>query len=308
MNWAPVTMRWPEQATAWMDQMTDAKALAGENLLNTAQRLSGLDGLATTDPSAIGGIVKDVVANGRAALDAQFNEAPKCIVVTPFQSGVGQGVGYQRFLSAPGALQRLAEKLDDSADAARPAGEQYALVLLFLGTNFEMLASVLSKFNALLPIADLQRAERRARNLVQLETEKWQIPTSGMQPTWSDLPLQRCTVVKTATQSFNGQLALMESYAADSSPLSDLADLAQRKAQQSVDQDDKLSALKALLSGGTDEPTMQARLIGPGDTNELRKQLLEGDDAPGHEWVQSAGVLLVGSLNGLSFVRELVGL
>lgn len=308
MNWTSVNMRWPEQATAWMDQMNDAKDMAGANLLSTAQRLSSLDGLATTDPSAIGGIVKDVVANGRAALEEQFSEAPKCIVVTPFQSGVGQGVGYQRFLSAPSALQHLAEKLDDSTDAARPEGEQYALVLLFLGTNFEMLASVLSKFNALLPIADLQRGERRARNLVQLEAEKWQIPTSGMQPTWSELPLQSCTVVKTATQSFNGQLAMMESYAADSSPLSDLTDLAQRKAQQSVDQDEKLAALKALLSGGTDEPTMQARLIGPGDTSELRKQLLEGDDAPGHEWVQSAGVMLVGSLNGLSFVHELVGL
>jgi hypothetical protein len=35
--------------------------------------------------------------------------------------------------------------------------------------------------------------------------------------------------------------------------------------------------------------------------------LLAGD-APGHEWIQCAGVLLVGSKEGLSFVRELVGL
>ncbi|MNR63264.1 hypothetical protein D3C85_1855120 [compost metagenome] len=52
---------------------------------------------------------------------------------------------------------------------------------------------------------------------------------------------------------------------------------------------------------------MRARLIGPGDATELRRQLLEGE-APGHEWALGAGVMLVGSLEGLSFVRELVGL
>mgnify|MGYP000473365631 CR=1 FL=1 len=40
---------------------------------------------------------------------------------------------------------------------------------------------------------------------------------------------------------------------------------------------------------------------------QLRNALLEGE-APGHEWVLSAGVMLVGSQPGLSFVRELVGL
>jgi hypothetical protein len=308
MKWSSVKMQWPEEATSWMSDLGAAKDAASGNLLATAQRLGGLEGLATTDPSAIGGMVKDVISKGRAALEAQFSEAPKCIVVTPFQSGVGQGTGYQRFLSAPNVLQRMAEKLDDTTDAARPEGEQYAVVLLFLGTGFDLMATALSKFNALLPIADLQRAERRALNIVKLEAEKWQIPSSGMQPQWSEVPLQSCTAVKTATQSFNSQLAMMESYAADSSPLADLADLATRKAQQTVDQDEKLTALKALLSSDTDEPTMQARIIGPGDTAELRKQLLGGEDEPGHEWVLSSGVMMVGSLAGLSFVREMVGL
>ncbi|WP_342653511.1 hypothetical protein [Pseudomonas sp. F3-2] len=308
MSWTSLAIRWPEQATGWMDLLKDAKDAARGNLLETGLRLSGLDGLATTDPSTIGEVVKNVVASGRAALDAQFGEIPKCIVVTPFQSGVGQGSGYQRFLSAPNVLQHLAAKLDDATDAARPQGEQYALVLLFLGTGFDVMANALSKFNALLPIADLQRAERRARNLVKLESEKLQIQTAGMQPQWADMPLESCTVVKTATQSFNGQLAMMESYASDSSPLADLASLAQRKAQQAVDQDQRLTDLKALLENGDDQPTVQARLIGPGDTAELRKQLLEGDDAPGHEWVLSSGLMLVGSKAGLSFVQELIGL
>ena len=308
MNWTPVTMQWPAEATAWMDEMSAAKDMATAQLDSASERLGTLADQVTTDLSLIGEAVKGVVASGRAALDGQFGEIPKCFVVTPFQSGVGQGTGYQRFLSAPNLVQRLADKLQDSADPAHPTGEKFALVILFLGTRFDQMAGVLSKFNALMPIAELQKAERRATHLFELDTSKWELPTVGALPPWADLPLERCTVLKEASASINGQLARLESYAADSSPLDDLAALVQRKAEQAVGQDSKLNELKELLAGGTPDTSMQSRLLGPGDARELRAQLLEGDDAPGHEWVLSSGVMLVGSLKGLSFVRELVGL
>ena len=308
MNWTPVTMQWPADATAWMDQMDEVKDMATAQLDSAYGRLATLAEQVTTDLSLIGAAVKGVVASGRAALDGQFGEMPRCFVVTPFQSGVGQGTGYQRFLSAPNLVQRLADKLEDSADPAHPTGEQYALVILFLGTRFDQMAGVLSKFNALMPIAELQKAERRAKHLFELDTSKWELPTVGALPPWAALPLERCTVLKEASASINGQLARLESYAADSSPLDDLAELVQRKAEQALGQDSKLNELKELLAGGTPDTSMQSRLLGPGDASELRAQLLEGDDAPGHEWVLSSGVMLVGSLQGLSFVRELVGL
>lgn len=308
MSWIPVTMQWPREATQWMDQMTAAKDMAAVELASTGARLTSLADQVTTDLSLIGQAVKGVIATGRASLAGQFGEVPKCFVVTPFQSGVGQGTGYQRFLSAPNLVQRLADKLEDSADPAHPTGEQYALVLLFLGMRFDQMSGVLSKFNALMPIAELQKAERRAQHLFDLDTSKWELPTVGALPPWADLPLERCTVLKEASASINGQLARLESYAADSSPLDDLAELAQRKAEQALGQDSKLNALKEMLAGGTPDTSMQARLLGPGDAGELRKQLLAGDGAPGHEWVLSSGVMLVGSLQGLSFVRELVGL
>lgn len=305
--WAPVTMRWPEQSTKWMDDLGVAKDLAGGELAGMAQRLAGLDGMTSTNPGPVGDVAKSVIAAGRVAMSEQMGEAPACLVVTPFQSGIGQGRGNQRFLSAPNLLQQLANKLTDGTDTGRPTGPQYALSLLFLGTNFVQWAGTLSRFNALLPIPDLVRAERRAQHLSTLETEKWVIPDSGPLPRWQALPLERCTVVKAAKQSMSGQLAVLEGYAADSSPMGDLAALAIRKAAQQQGRDQQLNDLKALLAGGAADGSMRARLIGPGDVNELRRSLLEGE-APGHEWVLSAGVLLVGSLKGLSFVRELVGL
>lgn len=307
MTWAPVTMRWPEQATQWMGGLSASKDLATGELAVTAQRLAGLKGLASTNPGPVGDAAKSAIDAGRAALTEQLGKVPACLVVTPFQSGVGQGKGYQRFLSAPNVLEHLASKLEDATDAGRPSGPQYALSILFLGTRLEQLASALSRFNALLPIPDLVRTERRAQHLMKLDSEKWEIPAAGPLPRWQGLPLERCTVVKAAKQSMAGQLAVLEGYTADSSPLADLAALAARKGAQQHGRDQQLDALKALLAGGSPDVSMRARLIGPGNPGELRRELLAGD-APGHEWVQCAGLLLVGSKEGLSFVQELVGL
>lgn len=306
MSWQPVTMRWPEQATQWMGGLSAAKDLAGSELASAGDRLVGLAGVATTNPGPVGAAAQEAVAAGRAALASQLGQAPACLAVTPFQSGVGQGRGHQKYLSAPNLLQQLASKLTDPSDSGRPAGEQYALVVMFLGTRYDQFAATLARFNALLPVPDLVRTERRARHLSVLEQEKWEIPSAGALPRWGALPLERCTVVKAAKQSMAGQIAALESYA-DSSPMADLAGLASRKSAQAQARDQKLADLQALLAGGQADGSMRARLIGPGAAQDLRRDLLQGD-APGHEWVLSAGVLLVGSRDGLSFVRELVGL
>lgn len=309
MSWTPVTTRWPEQSTQWMEGLSAAKELAGGELTSTTQRLAALATLATTDPGPLGEAVQDVIAAGRAAMDSQLNEVPVCITVTPFQSGVGQGQGNQRYLSAPNLLQVMADKLTDETDQTRPTEQKHALLILFLATSYEQLAGTLSRFNALLPIPDLVRAERRAQQLSTLEAEKWVMPTAGPQPRWQSLPLERCTVVKASKQAMSGELASMESYAADSSPLGDLAVMAARKLSHRESRDQLLTDLKAMLASGAEDVTMRAQLLGPGTPDELRKSLLQDDDdAPGHEWVLSSGVMMVGSLPGLSFVRELVGL
>ncbi|MFJ2451376.1 hypothetical protein ACIOWK_06655 [Pseudomonas protegens] len=305
MTWAPMAMRWPEQATTWMGALDKAKGLAGDEMASSSDRLKGLAGLVTTNPGPVGEAAKGAVTAGRAALTAQLDEAPACLVVTPFQTGIGQGHGYQRYLSAPNLLDHLANKLADATDPGRPEGTRHALSILFLCTRFDQFADTLSRFNALLPMPDLQRAERRARYLSALETEKREIPVSRPPVSWQSLPLERCTLLKAAKQSMSSQLAMLESYA-DSSPLGDLATLSQQKEAQQLAQDKQMEDLKALLTGQPD-PSMRARLVGPGNAGDLRRELLRGE-APGHEFVLCAGVLLVGSLEGLSFVRELIGL
>lgn len=298
--WSPVAMRWPAQATTWMDDLAHAKTLAGGELVSTAKRLVELDGLATTNPGPVGPAAKAAVEAGRVAMAGQMGQAPACLVITPFQSGVGQGRGYQRFLSAPNLLQLLADKLLDGSGG-------YALALMFLTTHYDQLANALARFNALIPIPELQRTERRARYLSRLEAEKWELPTAAAMPSWGTLPLERCTITQAAKRSLSGQLAALESYTADSSPLADLSALTARKVGQAAARDQQLKDLQDQLANPSPDTAMVARLIGPGNGGELRQQLLSGA-APGHEWVLCAGLLLVGPKEGLSFVQELVGL
>jgi len=306
MTWMPVTMRWPTQATSWLAGLDDAKALADGELASAGVRVAALQNLATTDPGPVGAAAAAAVAAGRSAMSETLAEVPAALVVTPFQSGVGQGRGLQRYLSAPNMLRHLAAKLEDVTDAKRPEGDQYALVVMFVGTRYDHLAASLSRFNAVLPLPDLKRAQNRAGRLSELETSKWELPTAGALPHWGKLPLEQSTITRAASQSMSGQLAALESFAS-SSPLADLQALASRKAQRSAAKDQELANLMAMFDDAGADATMSARLIGPGNAAELRRELLAGE-APGHEWPLSAGVMLVGSLKGLSFVRELVGL
>lgn len=301
MTWAPVTMQWPAQATQWMSALWPAKDLAGSELQGTAKRLADLAGLATTNPGPVGPAAKAAVETGRAAMNGQMGQAPACMVITPFQSGVGQGRGYQRFLSAPNLVQLLADKLLGTA------GGDHGLAVLFLSTRYDQLANGLSRFNALMPIPELQRCEKRARHLSRLEAEKWELPSAAPSPVWRTLPLERCTITQAAKRSLTGQLAALESYTADSPPMTDLSSLAERKVAQAAARDQQLKDLQDRLSNPAPDTSMVARLIGPGNGSELRQLMLSGG-APGHEWVLCAGVLLVGPKEGLSFVQELVGL
>ncbi|MCP3789460.1 hypothetical protein [Pseudomonas sp. N2-11] len=306
MTWLPVQMRWPSQATAFLDDLGSVQDLAAGSLASTVKRVAELASLATTSPGQVGTAALQLADAGRAALAGALGEPPLALVVTPFQSGVGQGTGYQRYLSAPNLLRHMADKLTDTSDDSRPGAESHALVVMFVATRYDHLATALAAFNALLPMKDLQRAERRARQLFDLEADKWTLPAAGTLPLWGKLPLDRCTITKVANQAMTSQLAALESYA-DSSPAGDLAALAARKAEQAQAMAKKLAGLKEQLAGTTASASARARLIGPGTNAELARQLQSGE-APGHEWPLSAGVMLVGSLPGLAFVSELVGL
>ncbi|GLX89287.1 hypothetical protein [Pseudomonas weihenstephanensis] len=135
-----------------MNALGPAKALAGTKLAGTTKRLASLGGLTSTNPGPVGPAAKAAIEAGRVAMTEQMGHSLTCLVITPFQSGVGQGRGYQRFLSAPNLLALLGDKLLDGSLERQAGVDRYALAIIFRATHYKQLAETLSRFNALLPV------------------------------------------------------------------------------------------------------------------------------------------------------------
>jgi hypothetical protein len=308
MSWSPVSLQWPAQATQWLDGLNAARALASGELDSTATRLGQLEGLAKTNPGPVAALAQAGVDAGRQAMAQQLGQTPACIAISPFQTIAGQHAadsqsGYQRFLSAPNLLRQFADRVLEVLNE----GDQCALAVMFLSTRYDQLAAALANFNAVLPVPELVRTQRRALHLSRLEAEKWELPNADAASRWQPLPLERCTVTKAAKQALSGQLALLEGYIADGSPMGDLQALSERKHAQSQQRDQQLQALKDQFAQPGEQAGIRAQLIGPGTPAELRSALL-ASSAPGHEWVLCAGMMLVGPPAALSFAQELLGL
>lgn len=303
MTWSPLSLTWPAQATQWLAALNAPLAQAGGELDAAAGRLDALAGKASTAPNPVGATASGAIASGRQGLAGLLVDVA-VLTVTPFQHGVGQGSGIQRHLSAPNLLQHLAGQLTAGGDPHRPIGRQHGLAILVLGTELGQLAQSLAVLNAVLPLPALQRAERRAGQLARLEGEKWLMPASDTAPKWRARGLQRSTWPRHAQQAMSAQVAALEGYAADTSPVAELAALADRKAARLQAQAQHLATLQAELAGGG--TTLRARWLGEGEPAELRDALLEGD-APGHEWGLCAGVLLAGPQSAMTYLKELFG-
>lgn len=302
-TWTSLAFAWPAQSTQWLASLNAPLAQAGSELSAAADRLDALASLASTAPNPVGAAAGGAIAGGRDGLTGLL-AGVTALTVTPFQHGIGQGSGLQRYLSAPNLLKHMAGQLTAGGDPHRPVGRQYGLAILVLGTELGQLAQSLAVLNAVLPLPALQRAERRAGQLARLEGEKWLMPASDTAPKWRARGLRRSTWPRQAQQAMSAQLAALEGYAADTHPVAELAALADRKAARLQAQAQHLATLQTELAGGG--TTLRARWLGEGEPAELRDALLEGE-APGHEWGLCAGVLLAGPQSAMTYLKELFG-
>ncbi|WP_416425776.1 hypothetical protein RAM80_08335 [Pseudomonas sp. App30] len=303
MTWQPMARQWPQQKIKWLAGLDTLKEHAAQQQRLTNLRLAKLESTAHELP--VTSVADDLLSKANQSLTQHFEQAPACLVLTPFQPGIGQGQGKHRFLSANNLLDQLGNHLLD-AQATRHE-DHYALAIMILAASPAELATSLATFNTLLPLLELQRCERRARLLATLENEKWHKPVAAPLPQWGTVALAQTPVVREAHQALRSQLRLMETSVAAQPPLHALQHLAERKVAHQQATEQRLAAAQGNPANTGEVRNVQVRRVGPGNLQELRRQLLEGDK-PGHEWIMCAGAILVGDQQALACVSELVGL
>lgn len=275
MTWQPITPRWPKKTCQWANDLKQAS------------------------PD-----IEAVLSQGRQTLREHFDQHVACLTLTPFQPSVGQGQGLQRFLSANNLLDQLGNHL---LDFKATSSDNHALVILCLAASVAELATGLGRLNTLLPIPELQRCQRRARLLATLESEKWHKPVPASLPQWGHLTPQTLPIPRNTRQALEARLDSMATTAKPYSGAAALKQLADRKLASQKAHDQHFTTLQDGLHTSTQDPNLRVRRLGPGDPDELRRQLLDCP-APGHEWIMCTGLMMVGNAQALAFVSELVGL
>ena len=93
--------------------------------------------------------------------------AVSILTVTPFTAGVREGDGLYTWLSFPAAVESVIKQLPDSLEAL--------LLIAVADVSYQRLADQCSALSAILPVKPLQQLQRQARQMVNLETDKFKL-------------------------------------------------------------------------------------------------------------------------------------
>lgn len=246
--------------------------------------------------SALGLIPAELGSGGDN--QALLTAACACLVVTPYQQGVGQRRGDRGYLTPLAAVRTLAQRLGgDSVQGS-------ALLLLLLAAPDESsLAATLSTWNAVCPLLELQQAERRAQALAELERTKFTVPSPPEWPAWRPTaPVRdhgRATVL-----ALGGQAAVAEGIEAPRSG-DILAAFAARRLAALAAQEARLAAAQDRLVGNA--PGWYSATL-TGTPSDMARALARSEPPLNAAYKCSVAVCWCGIPQQLAYYREIFGI
>ena len=176
----------------------------------------------------------------------------KCMAVTPYTFGVGERKGENAYLTPDVAIKTVFDRVGAISGELAPDnfGKSAIVLLLIAAPEPGSLAQALSAFNAVYPIKELQRAERRAGALATLEIDKFVIPPGPAGPVWKNSAPLNNVKGQAMNAAAGAQLALAEGMqAAQKDALAVLSDFGTKVREKARATQDKLAELQASFSG-----------------------------------------------------------
>lgn len=304
MSWQTANLQFPASMAAVGDSLDDVINGAGADASSLHTRLGGLTATAFT-PGALASSAT-AAASARADFDAHMNGAGTFCAVHPYMHGVREQGSSGFYLSFPNAIARLAEKLLDANDGARPVSgsTQAAMVLALSDTTLAGFKDKLVAFNAVFPTAPLVTAQRRAQAQLAQEQTRYTIKQSAQAPAFAQLPWATLPTVRAVKNSVGARLSMAESYNAENmSPTTELAGLLTEKQAHAAAQVAAYTALQTQFSGSP----CRALYLEENTNHALRSSLLGASGGAGHDQSLTAALLFVGAPAELVFLRELFG-
>jgi hypothetical protein len=223
-----------------------------------------------------------------AAIDSQSGGSLQKRLVHPWLHGVGEGSGHYRYLSFPNAAQALAQTLTT---------EQAALGIAIAASNLSDFASDIDTLNAVFPVRELAALGRKAAALVNLETDKFNLPAAPGAIAQQAMDLTGLGAVADLRKAALMEQAQAEATAFDSSgPLANLDLYQVQKTAAAAAVAAALATAKATLSGGAGW-----RFYAESD---IANALLL--DTPDHRYTLTAIMLFTGTPSELALLKEMI--
>lgn len=193
----------------------------------------------------------------RKGLATALEGTARFLEVSPYQYGIGSRMGEAAWLTPAQALRLTAQSLggltvDDVTNAAAVATEEAtdgdsiamdaALVLvLTAAVDQSSLAGALGSLNKAFPLPELQKLQRRAKGVADLEQTKFVVPAAPAYPPWSTVAPRQLPQARRSSRAMTTMVAQAEGMEAAAKPPADvMANFARRqqarvkKAQQDL--------------------------------------------------------------------------
>jgi hypothetical protein len=299
MTWQPITCSVPGTLQSVAASLDGALAGTGAHLDECGSRLDAVArSYAPPTPSTDAAGADDL----RQELAALLAAGGTQLCVHPFLHPLGDRRGDYAYMTPQQAVEAVAGKMADPADAL-PSGGQLAAVLLVLrGVAMDDFAVTLDAFNAVFPVAELRMVARRARALATLEQDKFLRPQGPEHPAWRHQDPRRHDSPEALARTLGRRLAMAEAYARDSLPEDELGAVVAKKREQLAETAGNWTRLAERLAGGS-----AVGLHLDGDAGSIRRQLLE--QVPAVEGYKlAAAVCWIGPAERITLYRECFGL
>lgn len=189
----------------------------------------------------------------RQGMTTALEGAAHFLEVSPYQYGVGSRMGEAAWLTPAQALRLTAQSLggltvDDvtNMDAA-------LVLVLTAAVDQSSLAGALGSLNRAFPLPELQKLQRRARGVADLEQSKFVVPAAPAYPPWSKVAPRQLPQARRSNRAMTTMVAQAEGIeAAGKAPADVLASFASRQQARVQQAQQELAAVGRDLSSMVD--------------------------------------------------------
>lgn len=235
VSFSPLRLQQPANIASLVNQVGGALTAVGQSISDGLADLGNLSLPSLPEmpelPSA---------DDMRQGLATALEGTAHFLEVSPYQYGVGSRVGEAAWLTPAQALRLTAQSLggltvDDitNADAA-------LVLVLSAGVDQAGMGQALDSLNAAFPLPELQKLQRRATAVDNLEQTKFVIPAAPAYPAWGTMAPRQLPTTRRTSRAMTSMVAQAEGLEASAkAPADVLGSFAQRRqaAMQKAQQD-----------------------------------------------------------------------